>query len=163
TLSWPAVATATGYDVFFNAGAGPAVTQVATNLAGTTFNAGVLATGNYSWRVIPRNANGPATGCGDFTFTVVSNPAAGVAPTSSITVVPASATVCSGTVAITTTITNGATSPTYAWTPSTGVSSTSVSNPVITPPAGTTIYTVTVTTTGSCSTTGTVSLTNAGT
>ncbi|MEO8147352.1 MAG: T9SS type A sorting domain-containing protein [Bacteroidia bacterium] len=231
-LSWPAVGTATGYDVFFDAGAGPAVTQVATNQAGTTFTTAVLAAGSYSWRVIPRNANGPATGCGDFTFTVVSNPTAAVAPTTSticsgnsvsllasggttynwtpstglnavsgasvtaspiattsyvvtvtgtggctasatstvtvnltptILIAPSSASVCSGgTVAITTTVTNGATSPTFGWSPSTGVSSTSVSNPVITPPVGTTIYTVTVTTTGGCSTTGTVSLTNNG-
>ncbi|MBL7926932.1 MAG: T9SS type A sorting domain-containing protein [Bacteroidia bacterium] len=51
----------------------------------------------------------------------------------------------------------------YAWSPATGLSSTSVSNPVSTPVIGTTVYTVTVTNTSTgCTTTGTTSITNNG-
>ena len=79
TLSWAAVAGASGYDVFLQTGAPPAGTQVATNQAGTTYNAGVLANGAYTWRVVPRNSNGAATGCADWTFNVITSPPGDIA------------------------------------------------------------------------------------
>lgn len=62
--------------------------------------------------------------------------------------------------AATTTFTNvvfaGATSPlSYSWSPATGLSNTSISNPKASPPAGTTTYTVTVSSEG-CSTSANV-------
>src|SRR6185369_5047189 len=52
----------------------------------------------------------------------------------------------------------------FAWNPSTGLSSTSIGNPKAAPPIGTTVYTVTATNTATgCSTTGTISLSNLGT
>jgi subtilisin-like proprotein convertase family protein len=75
TLSWPASLGATGYDVYLDAGAGPATTIVSSNQAGTTFAAGTLAAGPFAWRVVPKNANGDATGCPNWTFTVSPAPA----------------------------------------------------------------------------------------
>ncbi|MBK9417329.1 MAG: hypothetical protein IPN62_08560 [Flavobacteriales bacterium] len=75
TLSWPASLGATGYDVYLDAGAGPATTIVSANQAGTTFAAGTLAAGPFAWRVVPKNANGDATGCPEWTFTVSPSPA----------------------------------------------------------------------------------------
>jgi len=76
TLSWTAVAGASVYDVFLNAGAGPAVTQVAFDQAGTSFNTAPLTNGLYSWRIVPKNAVGDAIGCTDRTFTVAPAPVA---------------------------------------------------------------------------------------
>ncbi|HUN81737.1 MAG TPA: chitinase, partial [Phycisphaerae bacterium] len=57
TLSWGAVATATGYDVWFNG------VQVSTNQPGTSFLPGALAANTmYTWRVDPKNAAGTTTG-----------------------------------------------------------------------------------------------------
>ncbi|MFN5912278.1 MAG: T9SS type A sorting domain-containing protein, partial [Bacteroidota bacterium] len=68
TLSWPAVAGATGYDVFF--GTSPTPPQVATNQAGTTYNPGTLSASTmYYWRVVPRNSVGSASGCSTWSFT----------------------------------------------------------------------------------------------
>ncbi|HRH71398.1 MAG TPA: GEVED domain-containing protein, partial [Flavobacteriales bacterium] len=81
TLSWTAVAGAAVYDVYLDAGAGPATTLVSFEQAGTTYNTAPLANGGYSWRVVPKNAVGEAVGCTDRTFTVAP------APSSSITAV----------------------------------------------------------------------------
>ena len=67
TLTWPAVTQATGYDVYLDAGA-TASTLVSSNQATTSFDAGSLAAGTYSWRIVPRNAIGTATGCPTWTF-----------------------------------------------------------------------------------------------
>ncbi|MFN4255628.1 MAG: beta strand repeat-containing protein, partial [Saprospiraceae bacterium] len=69
TLSWPASAGATGYDVYVDG------SQVATNQSGTTFNAGALAVGNHTWQVVPQNANGLATGCATWAFSITASPA----------------------------------------------------------------------------------------
>lgn len=71
-LDWQVTQYATGYDVYLDAGAGPATTLVSSNQASTTYDAGVLAAGTYTYRVVPRNANGTATGCSNITFTVSS-------------------------------------------------------------------------------------------
>jgi hypothetical protein len=70
TLSWPASTGATGYDVYFNAGTGAATTLVSTNQTGTTYAAGTLAAGPYTWRVEPRTSAGIASGCPNWSFTV---------------------------------------------------------------------------------------------
>ncbi|MBK9759360.1 MAG: HYR domain-containing protein [Flavobacteriales bacterium] len=68
TLSWPSVATATGYDVYFGTTT-PAPTLVSSNQAGTTYATGALSGGTtYYWRIVPRNAAGPATGCANWSF-----------------------------------------------------------------------------------------------
>jgi len=68
TLSWPAVAGATGYDVYFGTSANPPL--VSTNQAGTTYNPGTLnASTLYYWIVVPRNSVGLATGCATWSFT----------------------------------------------------------------------------------------------
>ncbi len=72
-LTWPASLGATQYEVYLVAGAGPATTLVSTQ-AGTTFNAGTLAGGSYSWRVVPLNTNGTATGCPEWSFDVTDTP-----------------------------------------------------------------------------------------
>lgn len=69
TLSWPTVAGATGYDVYFGS-TSPASTLVSSNQVGTTYNPGSLSPGTtYYWRIVPRNASGAATGCTDWSFT----------------------------------------------------------------------------------------------
>ena len=75
-LSWPAVALATGYDVYLDAGAGPATTLVSSNQAGTSYSAGALAAGDYSWRVEPRNSAGAATSCANWSFEALASPTA---------------------------------------------------------------------------------------
>ncbi len=76
TLSWPTVSGASSYDVYLDAGAGPATTLVSPAQTGTSYDAGLLAgvTG-YSWRVVPKNGTGDAVGCSDFTFTTTGAPA----------------------------------------------------------------------------------------
>ncbi|MBL7746319.1 MAG: lamin tail domain-containing protein, partial [Chitinophagaceae bacterium] len=79
TLTWTAGANATGYDVYFDPGAGPATTLASSNQAGLTYNAGILTPGVYSWRIEPRNANG-VTVCSNLTFTVVAPPSINITP-----------------------------------------------------------------------------------
>ncbi len=63
TLTWGAVATATSYDVYLGT-ANPPTTLLASNVAGTSQTATNLAAGTtYFWYVVPKNANGAATGC----------------------------------------------------------------------------------------------------
>ncbi|MBK7288667.1 MAG: T9SS type A sorting domain-containing protein [Flavobacteriales bacterium] len=72
-LSWASVSGATGYDVYFNSGAS-ATTLVSGNQAGTSYNASTPSSGSYSWRIIPRNSTGPATGCSTWSFTRTAPP-----------------------------------------------------------------------------------------
>ncbi len=69
-LRWRKSADAIGYRVFLDAGSGPATSLVTTknNNADTSFVTGVLAAGNYTWRVEPFNNSGPAIACTDWTF-----------------------------------------------------------------------------------------------
>ena len=74
TLSWPAVATATGYDVYLDQGS--ANVLASSNQAGTSYVAAVAAGTPYNWRVVPRNANGtPTAACPVWTFTRYAPPA----------------------------------------------------------------------------------------
>lgn len=69
TLSWAAVAGATGYDVYFGT-SNPATTLVATNQPGTSYTPTTLTAGTtYYWRVVPRNSAGLAAGCSTWSFT----------------------------------------------------------------------------------------------
>jgi len=145
-LSWPAETGATGYDVYLDAGAGPATTQVATNQAGTSFTTVALTAGPYSWRVIPINTFGPATGCTDFHFTVNTPPTVGVSPTS--------ASFCPGSTAVPLTASGAVT---YAWSPSTGLDVTTGAT-VNASPSATTVYTVTGTDGAGCTGTATATI-----
>ncbi|MBK8614063.1 MAG: T9SS type A sorting domain-containing protein [Flavobacteriales bacterium] len=75
TLSWPAAPFATAYDVYFDAGAGPATTLVSNDQAGLTYNAGTLTAGTYSWSIVPSNLLGGPVSCSTWTFTVTGAPA----------------------------------------------------------------------------------------
>jgi hypothetical protein len=79
TLSWNAGTSATGYDVYLDVGAGPATTLVSSNQAGLSYNAGLLAAGQYSWRVESRNPNGVVS-CTNLTFTINAKPTAITTP-----------------------------------------------------------------------------------
>jgi hypothetical protein len=78
TLTWPAAANATSYDVYLAAGTGTPTTLV-TNTTALTYTSNSLAVGTtYSWYIAPRNAVGAASGCGatnTTTFTTASAPA----------------------------------------------------------------------------------------
>jgi hypothetical protein len=84
-LSWTAGANTNGYDVYFNAGAGPATTLVSPNQAGTTYSTGPLTPGVYSWRVEARNGNGVSI-CSNLSFTVVAGPGSSVSPAGPISI-----------------------------------------------------------------------------
>jgi len=74
TITWAATSGATGYDVYF--GTSPTPPLVSSNQAGTTYNPGTLTAGTtYYHQIIPRNANGPATGCSTWSFTTTTPPA----------------------------------------------------------------------------------------
>ncbi len=69
-LSWQGGGGApTGYDVYFSSNladvtASAPAALVSSNQAGTTYTPGTLSSfTNYYWKIVPRNADGPATGC----------------------------------------------------------------------------------------------------
>lgn len=69
TLSWSSGGgSPTGYDVYF--GTAPNPPLVSSNQPGTTYNPGILLPNTtYNWRIVPKNANGDATGCFANSFT----------------------------------------------------------------------------------------------
>jgi hypothetical protein len=69
TLTWNAVANATSYDVYIGAGSLPS-TPTAT-VTGTTYAAICDGLTNYIWQVVPKNAQGSATGCATWSFTTM--------------------------------------------------------------------------------------------
>lgn len=110
-LRWNRVASATGYDVYLNAGTASPTTVVSANQADTFYNA-TTSVGPYKWKIVPRNAVGPATGCSDFSFTTV----ASATPRVSISVAP-NDTICAGAAAVfTAAAVDGGSTPTYQWT-----------------------------------------------
>ncbi len=92
TLSWPAVADATSYDVYFGTAASP---PFVTNAVGTTYNAGSLGAGTYFWQIRPKNAIGTASGCAIWTFTVGDVTPPTITCPASITTSNSPATACS--------------------------------------------------------------------
>jgi hypothetical protein len=81
TLSWTSGGGGpTDYDVYFGTGASPAYIG---NQATTTYNPGTLTYGTtYYWKIVPHNANGYATGCPTWSFTVMPDPTITTFPTS---------------------------------------------------------------------------------
>jgi hypothetical protein len=65
TLAWSSGGgLPTSYDLYWNGATTP------VNLTGTTWNPGTLAYSTaYTWQIVPRNANGPAINCPDWSFT----------------------------------------------------------------------------------------------
>jgi hypothetical protein len=106
TLSWAAVPQATSYEIYLDAGAGPATTLVATQ-AGTSFNTAALTAGPYAWRIVPKNIFGSAAGCTNFVFVVNALPTVSVTPAGPIAL-------CAPATQLLTGSTNAAT-PTYQW------------------------------------------------
>ena len=88
TLSWSAVSGATGYKVFY--GTDSTTTTALAETASTSVTLPTLQNGTqYYWKVVPTNARGDATGCGNaisFT-TIVAAPgcATGLTPTDGTT------------------------------------------------------------------------------
>ncbi|WP_210519974.1 fibronectin type III domain-containing protein [Hymenobacter terricola] len=72
TITWNSGGgVATGYDVYFGTTATPPL--VVTNQPGTSYTpAALAATTTYYYKIVPRNANGAATGCVTNSFTTTS-------------------------------------------------------------------------------------------
>lgn len=68
-VSWNTSVGATGYDVYFGTSSNPPL--VSTNQTGTSYTvSGCLSPATtYYWKVIPKNADGAATGCATWSFT----------------------------------------------------------------------------------------------
>ncbi|MFN4234777.1 MAG: YCF48-related protein [Bacteroidia bacterium] len=69
TLTWSSGGgSPTGYDVYFGTNSNPPL--VSSNQASTSYSTGTLQPNTtYYWRIVPRNANGVATGCQTLSFT----------------------------------------------------------------------------------------------
>ncbi len=67
-LSWPVALGASGYDVYLDAGTGAPTTLVSANQASIAYTPTGLTSGNYTWKVVPKNANGTAAGCTFWSF-----------------------------------------------------------------------------------------------
>ena len=75
SLSWqPGTGVTTGYDVYI--GTAPTPPLLSSNQVGTSYTPAALLAPNttYYYQVVPRNANGPAVGCGVQSFTTNSVP-----------------------------------------------------------------------------------------
>jgi hypothetical protein len=68
TLSWPTLAGATGYDVYFGA-TNPPTNLVSNNQPGTSYNAVAPSAGTYYWMVVPQIVNGAAA-CNIWSFSL---------------------------------------------------------------------------------------------
>lgn len=104
TLSWAPVTGASQYEVYLDLGS--ATTLVSTQST-TSFTTAPLPAGAYSWRVIPRNVFGAATGCAVFRFDVLPPPTVSVSPAGPFVL-------CSPATQLLTGTTNAST-PTYQW------------------------------------------------
>lgn len=77
-LSWNTKPGAIGYDVFLDPGTAPATTRIGNNIPDTFINVtSTVPAGPFSWRIVPRNFSGSATGCSNFTFTSANGAIAG--------------------------------------------------------------------------------------
>lgn len=72
TLSWPASAGATSYDVYFGTTATPVFVG---NTAATSFAVGLQTTGTRFWQIRPVGPGGTASGCNIWSFNLVDNTA----------------------------------------------------------------------------------------
>jgi hypothetical protein len=106
-LSWQRTFNTSTYDLYLDAGAGPASTLVYSGVD-TSFTTSNLAPGIYTWRVEPKNLIGAAAGCSNFNFTVNAPPTVTVLPAGQVTIcTPATQVLSAG-------ATNAA-SPGYQW------------------------------------------------
>src|SRR5207247_2548316 len=64
TLTWPAAANASSYDVYFWTGATVPALAIGNVSSPTYIVGGLTAATLYNWYVVPRNASGTAAGCG---------------------------------------------------------------------------------------------------
>ncbi len=103
-LSWAPVTGASQYEVYLDLGS--ATTLVSTQST-TSFTTAPLTAGAYSWRIIPRNIFGAATGCAVFRFDVLPPPTVSVSPAGPFVL-------CSPATQVLTGTTNAST-PTYQW------------------------------------------------
>ncbi|MDI1256472.1 MAG: GEVED domain-containing protein [Flavobacterium sp.] len=69
-FSWNASAGATSYDIYFGTTSG-ALALIGNTAATTIQITGLLPSTQYFWRLDPKNGNGTATGCTEFTFTTL--------------------------------------------------------------------------------------------
>lgn len=70
-LTWNTASGATSYDVYFGTSSTP---PLAGNVTVTNYNLGCLQPNTtYYWRVVPKNANGDASGCATWSFTTTGN------------------------------------------------------------------------------------------
>ncbi len=77
-LSWNAKAGATGYNVYLDPGTGTPTTLIGNNIPDTFISVTTtIPAGPYTWKVIPKNSTGVATGCSNFTFTSANGLVAG--------------------------------------------------------------------------------------
>ncbi|HEY8403077.1 MAG TPA: hypothetical protein VIK71_00575, partial [Flavobacteriales bacterium] len=69
SLIWNPVAGATSYDVYFGSSSTPEL--VASNVTGTSYalTECLAPSTTYYWKIVPKNANGSATGCSTWSFT----------------------------------------------------------------------------------------------
>lgn len=95
TLSWPASAGATSYDVYFGTTSTPVFWG---NTASTNINVGVQTTGTRFWQILPRNASGPASGCNIWSFTLSDNTPPTITCPASVMANNSPATACSAVV-----------------------------------------------------------------
>jgi Lamin Tail Domain len=84
-LSWQPAFNASTYDLYLDAGAGPATTLVYTG-SDTGFITSSLVPGIYTWRVVPKNLIGAAIGCSNFSFTVNAPPTVSLSPAGQVIV-----------------------------------------------------------------------------
>jgi len=63
TLTWPAAANASSYDVYFWTGAVPSATPIANVTTNSYTATGLTAATWYGWYIAPKNTSGAATGC----------------------------------------------------------------------------------------------------
>lgn len=77
-LSWNAKVGAIGYDVYLDAGSGAPVTKIGNNIPDTFLVTTATAVpGLYTWKIVPKNNQGSATSCTNFTFSTTAGAVAG--------------------------------------------------------------------------------------
>jgi hypothetical protein len=149
TISGPTTICSGGCAIVFGVGAAGYTWDHGPTTAATA----VCPTTTTLYTVTGTDAGGCLT-FGPLTTTVTVNPS----PTVTATASPATLTPPSVTTSNLTTSVSGGSGFTYSWAPATGLSSTTISNPVATPTT-TTVYTVTVTNSSGCTATQTVQVT----
>jgi hypothetical protein len=72
-LTWSSVTGASSYDVYYGTATNPGL---AATVSSTSWTPPTMSTNTtYYWKVVPKNANGDATGCSEQSFTTIACPA----------------------------------------------------------------------------------------